>query len=326
MYEIVNEPGIKVMLKENGILDVKLEPEKAHFIPPGFVAYDIKREGNQLLPSHICVFQLADGITSLGNDSMLYLDYPSISNQMTKNGQIYKVTLVRNDHGRIGRLQIECTNHDWSSEEINQNLFEAGTEIINNISLEYGIPLYFSAFVILHDNLSCYSFIDKKPLFQRFEGVLLEPKTDFKLWHHASGSYRKATNAVDPMVKYLYYYIAVESIRACIKKELGLDPQKEGRILHKNYREPKLEKTLSLNHAPERFNINQGTEIYELLFDKDSDFRKYRNMAAHTISKYDGDFRLTTNLNHYLDYSYGATYLNEFFHIYLRDLVHLTMK
>ncbi|MDM5306358.1 hypothetical protein [Peribacillus frigoritolerans] len=324
MEEIINGPGLKTILDNKGLLNIIIEPENAPFSPPGYIVYEVENKNEQLINTHKCIFQLSDGMTSLMNDSMLEIGCEPLSNTMIKDSQEYLITLINNEKGRLGSLQVECKNSSWVFQETNQKLFQVGTEIINNISVQYTIPLYFSSFVVLHNNLSHYSFIDKKTTFHKFEGILLEPMTDFNLWSHASGSIRKAINSVDPMAKYLYYYIAIESMRACIRKELGLRPGSEGRIKHSEYKEPRLEQSTTINNAKERFNIKFNTEIYNLLFNHNSDFRKYRNMAAHTISKYDNEYRLTTNLDHYLDYTYGSTYLNIFFSEYLKKLVELT--
>lgn len=326
MYELINGPGVKSVLNEQGLLEILIEPEKAPFYPPGYIVYEIDNKGSKIeIDTHKCIFELADGLTSV--NSMIIFNEEFVQGEFIRNDQKYYVTIIRNEHNRIGSIQIDCDNNYMSFNEVNNNLFEVGMEVINNISVQYTIPLYFSSFVILHKDLSHFTFIDKKEKKEEFIGVLLGAPTKLEYWHHASGSFRRALNSIDPMVKYLNLYIAIESLRVCLKHELGSEnPHEEGRIQNKQFKEPILQESRAINKSKERFNIKQGETIYNLLFTDKYDFRKYRNLAAHTISKHDGDYKLTSNLNDYLDYSFGVVYLNSFFEIYLACLFKLTSK
>ena len=191
-------------------------------------------------------------------------------------------------------------------------------QTINNLSIMYHQPIKLGNFLILHNDLSVFTFMDQKqPIDDDFKGLLIGEFVNEEFFQHSVDNYRKFMNSSDPITRYLSLYISIDSIRALIRKKLGVYPPESGRINHPHYTEPVLTEDFALNGSSSRLQIQMGEEFFNLLYlnkDVKGTLRNLRNTAAHTITS-EGHIRLTDNLDDYLDYQSALPYLH---HMYLK--------
>lgn len=327
----IGKKGFKIGINDKGEMKFDINPNKVPIEPPGIFCF----EGNIGMKNNISLgknmaefilggeFILQDHIDSnyYFGDSLLQLEQPK-STEIKKDSGSFTVILLPNNRSRAAKLRVESFNVNLSSNEINKCLFEVATEVLNNIAVQYCIPISFTYFLMFHHNLSFFTVVEKKPSVKKFEGSLMEPKCDRRLWHLASGKYRKAWLSSNPMEKFLNLYLGIESIRIAIKKELGLDYKEEGKIKHKDFNDPILKDDFTINSNP-RFPKILGMKFYNILFSKNG-FRNLRNQAAHAILN-TGEYKLNTNLDDYLDYQAAIQYLNHIYIKYTNILVKLTL-
>lgn len=316
--EIINEQGFKIFLnEENGQIDIQMNPEEAPYSPPGFVAYECSGNGYNLIQSR--------GVFTVECKLQLEGDY---NTEVVYNSKRFIISLlVDPNNSFISEIQVinsQDVNQDY--EKLNKEFFKVAIQTINNLSITYQQPIKLGNFLILHSDFSVFTFMDQKqPIENNFRGLIMGKFIDEAFFQHAADNYRKFMNSTDPITRYLSLYICIDSLRALIRKVLGLYPPVTGRINHPRYTEPVLREDFALNGSSSRLQIEIGKEFYDLLYaDKHvrGTLRNLRNSAAHTITN-EGHFRLTDNLDDYLDYQSALPYLHHMYVIYLRIIIDL---
>jgi hypothetical protein len=317
---MIDMPGFKVIIDDKGFIHYLLDPNKVEIDPPGVAIFEGRHHefernsytamgrfylGNQS--------QILSGFGLMTQGDSLLLLKTDQSSKVEMLGTTFTVTLVRNDQGRIGQLVIECDNGDWSYEQSNRNIYNVANHVLNNLSVMYGIPIAYTSFVITYKIFSFFSVIERYHCVKEFSGCPIGPVGDPKLWNIASGNYRKAWLSHTPMERFLNFYMSIEGLLSVIKKELGLNYKDKGRIRHKHFKEPVMKKTFKVNN-PERSKF-QGKDFHTLLFSKTEGLRELRNSAAHHLQE-NGEFKLITSLEDYLQYSEAIPYLHEMFVVY----------
>lgn len=308
--ELINMPGLKISLLDNGQLEIALQPEEAPYEPPGFVEYEVKREGFDLI-QNLGIFRV---------DSKLKLN-EWIHREVDINGGKFVISLIGDKENHLlNEVQVSyISNNRNVYEKLNKLLFKAAVQTINNLALFHQQPIKLGTFIIIHNDLSVYTFLHQKESIEYIRGIPFGGFINDEFFQHSSDNYRKYLNSTDPITKYLSLYISIESIRALIRKKLGLFPSETGNIIHPNYTEPILIEDFSLNGAKQRIKVRKNETFYNLLYKRKEEkgsLRNLRNTAAHTITN-EGHLRLTDSLDDYLDYQSAIPYIH---HMYLKYL------
>lgn len=322
---------IKVGIDDRGYFVFNIDPNKVPVEFPGIVVNNVSFKINGIESLGINAgefnlggeFTLQDQINNVyfDGDSLLELERP-ISSKLVKYDNEFNISLIPNKKNRAAKLQISCSNSQWSYDQINNYIFEIANEVLNNISTQYSLPIGFGYFCILHHDMNMFSIVETKAKPLKFSGVMLGPKCNWNLWHLASGNYRKALLSLNPVERFLDLYLAIEGLRSAIKKELKLPYEVDGKIEHCKYNEPKMDKDFSVN-TTSKYSQLFGMEFYDILFTSPNGFRQLRNKAAHAVQKNSGIYILNTNLNDYLEYQSAIQYLNNIYIQYLNILVKL---
>lgn len=325
---LFEENGLKIGVSDQGSIDFLVNQEDLPIDFPGFMCFEGKvpnvdiglNIGQFHLSPHEPLVKVDPILTS--GDSLLFLQHPIESN-FVKDNILYQVSLIPNQHQRAGKLIIQFKEDRLSFNEVNERLFEIANFVINNISIQYTIPLNYNQFMFIQKDFSVFSIIEKSPSFQSFNGVILEPKCDSEFWALATGNYRKALQSNTPIERFLNLYLAIESAIACIKKELGLNTFRDDNvpITHDNYSEPILNVSFNIN-SESRFPTIQNRRFFEILKDSNT-FKGLRHKAAHAI-RHSGSYSLNTSLKDYVTYQEANIYLNHMFICYMNELVRIT--
>jgi len=325
---LFDENGLKIGVSDEGLIDFLVNQEELPVDFPGFMCFEGKvpdvNIGVNIGHFHLSSQELLVNVNPIQKtgDSMLLLESPIESN-FVKNNISYQISLIPNQHQRAGDLIIKFKEDRLSFDEVNERLFEMANFVINNISIQYGIPINYTQFMFIHEDFSIFTIIEKSPLLQSFNGVLLEPKCDFEFWTLATGNYRKALLSKTPIERFLNLYLAIESAIACIKKELGLNTYRDDNapIIHETFSDPILDVSFNIN-SESRFPGIQNRAFFEVLKDGNT-FKGLRHKAAHAI-RHSGTYSLNTSLSDYFTYQEANLYLNHMFICYMNELVRIT--
>lgn len=327
-----NNQGFKMGIDDMGNAVFNIDPNIIPVEAPGFLIINSGFQLNGIPSLGVSIgefnlggeFTLQDQINDIyfHGDSLLKLQTP-VSAKLKKYGTEFNIDLIPNNKNRAGKLRVSCSNTEWTFDEINKYIFEIGNEMLNNIAVTYCIPIGFVYFAVFHHDMRLYTLVEAKAKTIEFNSVMLEPKSDWGLWHLSAGNYRKAMLSLNPTERFLNLYLAIEGVLSSIKKELDIDHTRGGKIEHPKYVEPVLDRDFCIN-CPSEFPNIPGKTFFEILFTENG-FRKLRNEAAHAIL-YSGDYMLNTDLESYIKYQAAIPYLNHFYLTYANILFELVYR
>lgn len=323
-------PGFKIGVNEiNANIEILLNPNEVPYEYPSFNVYSVK--GDLGYKGMMAEFHLGEAISHIKNnvplvtgDSLLLLD-ELLETNLKIDQYLAKIVLVPNELGRLGKVMVNIPDIEGNYDEKNNVMFRVINEVLNNLSFQYDLPLNFSSFCMMHNDLSFFTVIDKPPSQKKInKEILVTTPEDLEFWHIAMGNYRRACSSLNSSERFLSLFLGVEGIRANLKKILNLNYKKEEeRIIHPIYKEPVI-KNKELKTREFTFDELDGKDYHYALYNRNSPLRNIRNESAHVIRRNER-FRLNTNLDDYLSYQKSIMYLHHMFHVQLNEL-HLVQQ
>ncbi|WP_163070823.1 hypothetical protein [Priestia flexa] len=321
-------PGLSGNLTEDGNYNYLFKPNELPY-EQGFVIWEQKGEfkkeiqdelgfscfimvhlrGNRSLLSPI------DAPLKHGDTDILLEEDTTINVEMF--GTLFSVKLIKNESNYLGNLEIRTENADWDFEQTKENLFQVMNQVVNRLVLNFRVPIKAATFVINYKILNMFTVIEAQPKAKKYIDndffSLSSRKFDLALGH-----YNKSLSSLDPQTKFLWLYIANETIRSVIKEMLDID-ESQRNIRHSWYREPRF--SSDLKNDPVLKNVSgqlYGTVLYKTL-------RELRNASAHHILD-NGEYKDISTLKDYIEFYQGVTILNEMFQGYLKKVKYINQK
>lgn len=321
-------PGLSGRFAEDGNYNYLFKPNELPY-EQGFVTYEhkgeFKKEVRDKLGFSCFVMVHLRGNRSLlsptnsplksGDTDIFLTEDTNINLEMF--GTLFSVKLVKNESNHLGSLEIRTENVDWDFEQAKENLFQVMNQIINRLALNYGVPIKAATFVINYQILNMFSVLEAQPKTKKYidEGFFSLSSRKFDL---AIGHYNKSLSSLDPQTKFLWLYIANESIRSVIKELLGIH-ESQRNIRHSGYEEPRFSSTLKDDRIFKKVSGQlYGTVLYKTL-------RELRNASAHHILD-NGEYKDISTLKDYIEFYQGVTILDEMFQGYLKKVKYINQK
>ncbi|MBN8434732.1 hypothetical protein JF536_11555 [Priestia flexa] len=321
-------PGLSGRFTEDGSYNYLFKPNELPY-EQGFVIWEQKGEFKKEIQDKVgfsCFVMVhLRGNRSLsspinaplkhGDTDILLEEDTTINIEMF--GTLFSVKLIKNASNYLGNLEIRTENVNWDFEQTKENLFQVMNQVINRLAFNFGVPISAASFVINYKILNMFSVIEAQPKVKEYTHkdffALSSRKFDL-----AMGHYNKSVLSLDPQTKFLWLYIANETIRSVIKEMLDID-ESQRNIRHSWYKEPRFSSDSKKDPVLKIVSGQlYGTVLYKTL-------RELRNASAHHILD-NGEYKDISTLKDYIEFYQGVTILNEVFQGYLKKVKYINKK
>lgn len=321
-----NLPGFRGELKDTGMYEIQMFPQEIPF-EQGIAVYEIRSQFNFEVGDTLnycdCIVNLESlqsqirkpEVPLLIGDTLLEISQEQQLN-IVKFHKEFIVNLKKNEMNRLGALEISTSTTD-DFEEMKQEMFYIIHYVINMLSLTYNIPIKPMSFMFKYNILNIFTIIEAQSKNRIFQNFVVNPTGNEQKWNSAVYNYRKSLSSNDPQSKFLWLYIACETLRSLIKEKIGLAEETK-QIVGKGYKEPVIDRALEYNTTPIFPNI-VGKTYASILY---GSFRELRNAAAHHLLD-DGTSKNLIELKDYIEYYSAVPYLAEVFQGYISELYKL---
>lgn len=321
-------PGLSGRLADDGKYKYLFKPNEIPY-EQGFIIYEHKGKFKKEVQDRIgfscfVMVHLQGGASLLSTtnsplrsgDTNVFLEKNTLMS-VEMFGALFSVKLIKNEFKRLGSLEIRTENVNWDFEQTKEKLFQVMNQTINRLAFKFGVPIKAAFFVINYRILNMFSVLEAQPKQRRYidDDFYIPHGREFDL---AIGHYNKSLASLDPQTKFLWLYIANETIRSGIKELLNIEESQRD-IRHPLYKEPRFNSNLKNDFVfKDVAGKLYGTVLYKTL-------RELRNASAHHIL-HNGEYKDISTLKDYIEYYQGVTILNEMFQGYLKNVKYITQK